>query len=55
MVLFVWVVALLVHVKEEWRSVLKAGGGQSVTTVGTAEMQLLYADSWATLHWVSDG
>jgi len=42
------------HTWVEWRFVLKADGEQSVTTAGTAEMQLLYVDSWDTLHWVSE-
>ena len=33
---------------------LKADGEQSVTTAGTAEMQMWCVDSWDTLHLVSD-
>ena len=51
--LFVWGEGP-VYVKEEWRSVLKAGGEQYVTVAGTVEMHLLCADSWDTLHWVSE-
>jgi len=39
--------------KEEWRSVLKAGGEQSVTVAGTVEMHLLCAGSLDTIHLVS--
>jgi len=42
-----------VYVKEEWRSALKAGGEQSVTTAGIAEMHLWYVGSSTTLHLVS--
>ena len=42
------------YVKEEWRSALKAGGEQFVTTDGIAEMHLWFVDNWATLHLVSE-
>ena len=34
------------QVKAGWRSVLKAGGEQSVTLAGTAEMQQWCAGNW---------
>ena len=41
------------HVKAGWKSALKAGGEQSVTLTGTAEMQLWCAGNWDTLPLVS--
>ena len=45
MVPFDWVEVQL-QVKGGWRSVLKAGGEQSVTLAGTAEMQQWCAGNW---------
>ena len=42
------------HVKAGWRSVLKADGEQSVTLVGTAEMQQWHVGNWDTLPLVSE-
>ena len=52
MVPFDWVEVHL-HVKAGWRSVLKAGGEQSVTLAGTVEMQQWCAGNWDTLLLVS--
>ena len=41
------------HVKAGWRSVLKAGGEQSVTLTGTVEKQQWCVGNWDTLHLVS--
>ena len=52
MVPFGWEVVLL-RGKAGWKFVLKADGEQSVTTAGTAGMQMWCVDSWDTLPLVS--
>ena len=42
------------HVKVGWRSVLKADGEQSVTLVGTAEMQQWHVGNWGIFPLVSE-
>ena len=54
MVPFGWEVVALLCGKAGWKFVLKADGEQSVTTAGTAGMQMWCVDSWAILPLVSD-